>query len=226
MAFPVIAVTDNFTGTDNTSPPSANWSNSYNTLKILSNTCAGSAAADWNIGTRNNLTIGGNKCEIYCTIPTLPADNERVVLVLANSSQNGYMLEYQKLAGTDTVKLWKYTSGWYGTQIGSAINQDFAAGDALGVYVNGSTIKAYRKPSGGSWAQLGSDFTDSSYSSCSIPMLWVENTTTRVDDFAAGDPTPAAAITGTATASITESDIVTGGKTIIITLTNDTWRPA
>jgi hypothetical protein len=32
-----------------------------------------------------------------------------------------------------------------------------------------------------------------------------------------------AAITGTATASILESDIVTGGKTIIITLTGDTW---
>ena len=32
-----------------------------------------------------------------------------------------------------------------------------------------------------------------------------------------------AAITGTATASITEADIVTGGKTIIITLTNDVW---
>lgn len=35
-----------------------------------------------------------------------------------------------------------------------------------------------------------------------------------------------AAITGTATASITEADIVAGGKTIIITLTNDTWVAA
>lgn len=35
-----------------------------------------------------------------------------------------------------------------------------------------------------------------------------------------------AAITGTATSSITESDIVTGGKTIIITLTDDTWKAA
>ena len=35
-----------------------------------------------------------------------------------------------------------------------------------------------------------------------------------------------AAITGTATASITETDIVAGGKTIIITLTNDTWVTA
>ena len=34
-----------------------------------------------------------------------------------------------------------------------------------------------------------------------------------------------AAITGTATASIAETDIVTGGKTIIITLTNGTWEP-
>lgn len=32
-----------------------------------------------------------------------------------------------------------------------------------------------------------------------------------------------ATITGTATASITESDIVTGGKTIIITITNETF---
>ena len=35
-----------------------------------------------------------------------------------------------------------------------------------------------------------------------------------------------AAITGTATASITEADIVTGSKTIIITLTGATWKAA
>jgi hypothetical protein len=35
-----------------------------------------------------------------------------------------------------------------------------------------------------------------------------------------------AAITGTVTASVTEADIVTGGKTIIITLTNATWKAA
>jgi len=35
--------------------------------------------------------------------------------------------------------------------------------------------------------------------------------------------TASAALTGTVTASITEADIVTGGKTIILTLTNDTW---
>ncbi len=35
-----------------------------------------------------------------------------------------------------------------------------------------------------------------------------------------------AAVTGTATVSITENDIVAGGKTIIITLTDDTWVAA
>ena len=43
---------------------------------------------------------------------------------------------------------------------------------------------------------------------------------------ATGAAAPTAAITGTATASITEADVVAGGKTIIITLTGDTWVAA
>ena len=41
-----------------------------------------------------------------------------------------------------------------------------------------------------------------------------------------GGVTATAAVTGTATASITETDVVAGGKTIIITLTGDTWIAA
>lgn len=37
---------------------------------------------------------------------------------------------------------------------------------------------------------------------------------------------PTAALTGTATSSITEADIVTGGKTVILTVTGDTWIAA
>lgn len=39
-------------------------------------------------------------------------------------------------------------------------------------------------------------------------------------------PAKSAALTGTALAGITETDVVAGGKTIIITLTGDTWIPA
>ncbi len=38
--------------------------------------------------------------------------------------------------------------------------------------------------------------------------------------------TPAAALSGTAVASITESNIVAGGKTIVITLSGAIWKPA
>jgi hypothetical protein len=39
-------------------------------------------------------------------------------------------------------------------------------------------------------------------------------------------PQPLAVVTGTAAAGISEVDIVAGGKTLIITLTDDTWVPA
>lgn len=42
----------------------------------------------------------------------------------------------------------------------------------------------------------------------------------------AADVSVTAALTGTVTASITEADIVTGGNTIILTLTGDTWVTA
>ena len=48
----------------------------------------------------------------------------------------------------------------------------------------------------------------------------------RYGSFAGRSPATLAAVTGTATASITEADLVTGGKTLIVTLTNDTWVPA
>lgn len=46
------------------------------------------------------------------------------------------------------------------------------------------------------------------------------------DNFLVEDNAASAALTGTATASIDESDIVDGGKTIILTLTNDTYVAA
>ncbi len=43
------------------------------------------------------------------------------------------------------------------------------------------------------------------------------------NQLAGPDTVSSAAITGTATASIVQNDIISGGKTIIITLTGDTW---
>jgi len=48
----------------------------------------------------------------------------------------------------------------------------------------------------------------------------------RYGSFAGRAPTISATLTGTITASISEADIVAGGKTLILTLTNDTWVAA
>ena len=62
--------------------------------------------------------------------------------------------------------------------------------------------------------------------------LWVENSDLEhnasgetVTLTGAGGP-PSAAVTGAITPTATEAEIVSGGKTIIITLANDTWVPA
>lgn len=70
-------------------------------------------------------------------------------------------------------------------------------------------------------------FTDATLTSGS-PGLEIQDgtggSTTTVSDWEGGSLV-FAALTGTATAAIAKSDIVTGGKTIIITLTGDTWIP-
>jgi hypothetical protein len=118
MAFPVTSIIDTFTGTDNTTPPSADWTNNYNTLKILSNQCAGGTVSDFNCASRA-IVITSDNCETYCEISTLPSNNEKIITTIFSSTTgSGYLLEYTKLSGTDTVKVFKLTEGWYGTQVG------------------------------------------------------------------------------------------------------------
>ena len=69
---------------------------------------------------------------------------------------------------------------------------------------------------------LHSGFTSTISSSFSSPSTTVRGV---ADDSWSGSA-KAAALTGTITAGVNESDIVTGGKTLIITLTGDTWIAA
>jgi hypothetical protein len=70
----------------------------------------------------------------------------------------------------------------------------------------------YRVMSGsGTFSPVGDWASDDSYAVVSL--LFTEEGATS-------------ALTGTITASVTESDIVNGGKTLIITITGDTWKAA
>jgi hypothetical protein len=227
MAFPVTPIIDTFTGTDGTSPPSNNWINNYNGLRILSNRCAGTAN-DWNTATRNNgLVLVPGAIEMYADVPVLPdVDGYGINFYFTDISGNGYALEYQWVsAGNDTFKFFKMTGYAEDGQLGSTITQNLSAGDSIGFSLINGVLKAYRKPSGGSWGQIGSDVNDSTYLPDNQAALGIQGTVARVDNFGAGSPVTVA-LTGTAAASINESNIVAGGKTIILTLTGNKWRPS
>src|SRR5262249_46538618 len=71
------------------------------------------------------------------------------------------------------------------TQLGSNITTSWGAGDAVGIEIIGTTIKSYRKPSGGSWGLVDTQ-TDSTYTGSGNIGLRTLNATVRGDDFGGG----------------------------------------
>lgn len=64
----------------------------------------------------------------------------------------------------------------------------FAAGDSAGLEVIGNQIKCYRKPSGGSWGQIGTTTTDSSVTGAGYIGVQIFNDATlRLDNFGGGE---------------------------------------
>lgn len=78
------------------------------------------------------------------------------------SSFSGYALIGGLTATANQWSLFKYTAG-SGSNLGAFGTQAVSSGDSVGVEMIGSTIKAYYKPSAGSWSQIGSSITDSTY---------------------------------------------------------------
>ena len=64
----------------------------------------------------------------------------------------------------------------------------FASGDSAGLEVIGNQIKVYRKPSGGSWGQIGTTTTDSSVTGAGyIGVQFFNDPTGRIDNFGGGE---------------------------------------
>ncbi len=93
-------------------------------------------------------------------------------------------------------------------------NCDVNTNDCIGCYNTGGGIYYGNTGGGGHKYKLGDYFGTGSNTYGSQSNSWV-------GIYGTGSIT--IALTGTATASITEADIVAGGKTIILTVTNDTW---
>jgi hypothetical protein len=117
-----------------------------------------------------------------------------------------------------TPNLWKHVSGTE-TSLQTFTGFTLALNDVIKIEVVGTRIRCFQNGS-----QIGTDTTDAALSG-GAPGLYsyVADYTNWSGDNVSG---VTASLTGTALGGITEADVVAGGKTIIVTLTGDTWQPS
>lgn len=193
MAFPTTSVLDTFT--DGSAPQglqvySANWATGTlfpNTWITNADGTAHSQGADTGNGW---TTTYGPDVEVYCTITAKGADGTYLALYarcsdFGSTTIDGYEAEIDFASGTDTVKVSKITDGSFAFLTGGnpVATQEFSVGDAFGFEIIGNSLKVYRKPSGGSWGQIGSTLTDSTYTGSGRIGLQGSG---NIDDFGGG----------------------------------------
>jgi len=175
MAFPTTSVLTSFTGTDE-DPLSegGNWTGPIRTgknpLRRVSNTVAAKTAGNNTNHMYWTTPTFGPDTEVFLTISTLPGNGSDFALWArvaspASGSMAGYVLDYVGVTGAanDTWDIYKFTSD-AGALLGSLGTQEVSAGDKIGFEVVGSgatvTCRGWYY-NGSSWAQVGSDQTDS-----------------------------------------------------------------
>jgi Fibronectin type III domain len=132
---------------------------------------------------RNNQQVGP-EAEVWARLTTLPGLNNHFRLyarLQMPGASAGYMLRTNQLSGIDEVYLDRFNGG--GTRL-LTIAEELAAGDTILMRVKGTSIEAWRLPSGGSWSRLGV-VQDATYPAAAYVGVGLRGTTGRVDDFGA-----------------------------------------
>lgn len=200
MAFPTTPVLDNFNRA-NEDPLSGggNWSGpillNMNKMKVVSNATQQSTVIGSQSGSSFwNAATFGPGVEVYVTIPTMWINNSSDVWLWLNgnaensSGVDGYILYISQSGGAFTWILNRKDNG-VDTQLGGNIGtQAIANGDAIGLEdLNGGTLQAYYKPSGGSWGTTGTTRSDNTYTSGHIGYSkGFVDSTSILDDFGGG----------------------------------------
>jgi hypothetical protein len=225
MAFPTTSVLDDFNRSNEGPPPSANWTDLLNGMEVVSNACKGDNGGDANVSLWDAATYGAD-CEAYLTITTRGSNLQLLYLFARCTTLNiatfdGYDVEYTVVDGVnnDTVIINRIDNG-VTTQLGATITLEFANGDKLGIEAIGSTIKAYRCPSGGSWGDISSGGrSDSSYGSAGYVGLGCYSNTYVLDDFGGGTVVSPYDVTEQVGASADDANQAFDGS---VTTTDDT----
>jgi hypothetical protein len=160
------------------------------------------------------------------------------------ATKNNYYLATDGVNGTTHTSIGKYVSGAQTELLPLSPAAAFTSGDVMRITVSGTTLTAYKNG-----VAIGST-TDSSLASGAAGCGMYNQSANNIllDTWQGGNVAPititpglgqlivtgfapslvssaSAVLSGTVTASITESDIVAGGKTIVLTVSGTTWIP-
>lgn len=189
MTFPTTSVLDNFNRANG--GLGANWSNALvsgdGSFAINTNVVA-AAGAGFSSGWWT--ASFGPASEVIVDIPTLAGNNTDIDIYIrivnpGASNITSYLADYHQQAGTDLVIFQRQDDSSTLVQVGSTVNQDFTAADSFGLEGIGSTFRLMRK-TGGTWSQLGSNYTDSTRSAAGFIGMDMQGTTGRLDNFGGG----------------------------------------
>ncbi len=182
MAFPTTGILDDFSPDD--AHPMAGWTDFVEGIDASGG--VGLAPAD-STSTWNTLYAADN-IETYITLSVLPGNGQEIALYLVNSDDfSGYQLTLVAQSGNDGLYINKFTAGLtYDSTIFTFNTVAWGNGDAMGISIIGSEIKAYRKPAGGSWGQVGSTLTGMTEFSVDRLIVKISDTVGRIDDFGGG----------------------------------------
>jgi hypothetical protein len=131
--------------------------------------------------------------------------------------------------GTNTIKLYVNNGSLIHEHTGGNVVYNATTMAWLKVAESGGNTYTYYSSDGINWTELDHVANYNTVTSVTPYLEVYEGDSVASPGAAIFDNfniVPVVALTGTTTASITEADIVAGGKTIILTLTGDTWIAA
>jgi hypothetical protein len=183
MAFPTTPVLDDFSPDD--SHPMTGWTDDYNGIDAVSGVALNAYAGDVSISSWNT-DYTPNNIEGYFTITVRDTTDDVIAaLMMGGSSGNRYDLSIQYSSGVAKAFVDKILSDAWDSTVAN-ITTTINDGDAFGMSVIGTNLRVYRKPSGGSWGQIGTTYTVAELGVYRMALGINGSTTLRIDDFGGG----------------------------------------
>jgi hypothetical protein len=174
-SFPLTGILDDFNRGNEGPPPSTNWDIVQHGHAVLSQQCIGVDDADDNLSAWK--TAYNTPIEAYLTIRSGPNESVFSFYMLHNydavANEDGYECWFDTRTGYDKLHICR-VDNQVEAQLGDLIDiSDIAINDSIGMSVQDGVIRAWWKPSGGSWTLLG-ERSDSTYDGpfYIIPETW------------------------------------------------------